>query len=140
MWNFYQPVRVVFGEDEVKNLSSHLETLGYKKALLISTPFIVRSGLASELVEQCNGKIAGVFSDIEPNPSLQDVDNAVEAIRAAGADCLVAIGGGSSIDSAKAVSLLMKYPGVKPYEVFYGMGKPPCKGRFCSAQAGNMCG
>lgn len=108
MWNFYQPVRVVFGEDEVKNLSSHLETLGYKKALLISTPFIVRSGLASELVEQCNGKIAGVFSDIEPNPSLQDVDNAVEAIRAAGADCLVAIGGGSSMDCAKAAAVAFK--------------------------------
>lgn len=65
-----------------------------------------------------------VIDRVMENPPVESVAELAKECEGFGAQFFIAIGGGSSIDSAKAVSLLMKYPGVEPYEVFYGMGKP----------------
>ena len=65
-----------------------------------------------------------VIDRVMENPPVESVAELSLECEDFGTQFFIAIGGGSSIDSAKAVSLLMKYPGVEPYEVFYGMGKP----------------
>ena len=65
-----------------------------------------------------------VIDRVMENPPVESVAELALECEDFGTQFFIAIGGGSSIDSAKAVSLLMKYPGVEPYEVFYGMGKP----------------
>ena len=75
MWDFYNPVKVVFGEGELNNIDTYAEQCGFKKTLLVCDPFHYEaSGIADRIRKLCGSRIVGVYYDIEPNPSKENVD------------------------------------------------------------------
>lgn len=107
MWKFYQPVNVIFGEGELKNLGKYMEERHLNRAFLVADAFLVNSGAAARVEQYAAGKIAGVSSDVEPNPTLKNVSDVVEKASALNADCMIAFGGGSAMDCAKAASAVL---------------------------------
>ncbi len=101
-WTYVQPVTIRFGEGELKELNSVAEELGCSRGLLVSDPFFMQSGLAQQIVDASNGLIAGIYSQVSPNPEVDEVDACAAMIREMNADFLVGLGGGSALDCAKA--------------------------------------
>ena len=96
---FYeQPVKIHFGFGKLKELEGILEGIGTKSAVLVCDRFFAEKG--SELMAACP-VIKAVFSDIEPNPLLSGCEEVVHLEKEFDADTVVALGGGSSIDTAK---------------------------------------
>lgn len=103
MNNFYfiQPVPIDFGIGKLQTLPSVIEKIKGQRGLLISTPSIVKNGIAQKLVDLSGGKLQAIFSDIQPNPTVENTDNCVTLLRELNCDFAVAIGGGSVMDCAK---------------------------------------
>ncbi len=105
MWNYHEPTSVVFGIGEAKRISEHMELLGVQRGFLLADKFMVQCGAAEKLQEAAGGKIVAVSCDVDPNPTIQNVDTVAQKVCESLADCIIALGGGSSIDCAKAVSV-----------------------------------
>lgn len=105
-WNYVQPVEILFGMGRSSEIGAAAKTLGCKKGLLVSDPFFAQSGLADTLVAQSNGCLTDVFSELSPNPDVTEVDACAEILRTGEYDFVVALGGGSAMDCAKAASML----------------------------------
>ena len=90
-----------------KELTEVLEQLDVKKPLIITQDFFIDSGLVEEILIPLKyaGIKFGIFSDIPPDPTTTAIKAGIEALKADEYDCVVAIGGGSSIDSAKAIAV-----------------------------------
>lgn len=101
-WEYLQPVTIRFGAGVVRDLKQVSAELGCKKGLLVSDPFFVESGLAQRIVEESGGTLAGIYGQISPNPEVAEVDACAQQIRENQIDFLVALGGGSALDCAKA--------------------------------------
>ena len=104
MWNYFQPVDIIFGNKEVDNLGIYLEQKGLNKALLIADPVIVQLGLANHLKKIANGKILDIITDVEPNPTVHNVNSCVAKLKEIGAECVIAVGGGSAITHSAPIS------------------------------------
>lgn len=107
MWNYQHPTEIVFGEGEAEKLGSYVEGLGLRNALLITSPGFAARGEAAELVRRSKGRIVGTASEVEPNPTVENAEACARTAREAGAECIVAFGGGSVMDCAKAVGVLL---------------------------------
>lgn len=105
-WNYEQPVKIRFGQGKRKEVAAIAEELQVQRGILIAGPHLVKSGLAKELVEESNGRLVTVFSDVSPNPDVTEVDACAQIIREQKIDYIVAFGGGSTIDCAKAASVV----------------------------------
>lgn len=103
-WNYAQPVRISFGAGKIKTLAQEVRRFGGSRGLLVTSPSFERRGMAQKIVEDCGGLIADVFSRISPNPDVKECDACVEALRSLRADFVVALGGGSVLDCAKAAA------------------------------------
>lgn len=103
-WTQYNPTRILFGAGVTQNLGQVLADAGYAKALLIADPFMVTSGKAQELIDRSSGRLVGVFSQIDPNPTIHNVNGALKMARDLDIDAIVALGGGSALDAAKATA------------------------------------
>lgn len=101
-WNYIQPVEIEFGNGKIKELKDIIKKKGYKNGLLICTNFLVRNGTAQNILNDSDSTIIKIFSDIEPNPTVQNVDECAQIIRDNDIQFLVALGGGSVLDVAKA--------------------------------------
>jgi lactaldehyde reductase len=100
------------GAGAVKEITSELARRGLKRPIVFSDPALVELGVAKKvtsLLDAAKVKYA-IFSDIKPNPTIANVKNGVKAFKAAKADSIVAIGGGSSMDTAKAVGIIITNP------------------------------
>ncbi|MEZ4357449.1 MAG: iron-containing alcohol dehydrogenase family protein [Eubacteriales bacterium] len=102
------PVKIIYGAGSVEKLESVIDSLGLKKGILVSDKFLVDSGMAQKIVEYSNGKLVEVFSDIVPNPTVDSVDECAKIIREKNLEFAVALGGGSSLDCAKAACAIAK--------------------------------
>ena len=102
MWEYLQPVVIRFGEGVSGKIRQVAKDLGCSKGLLVSDPFFMKSGLAEKIVETSEGVLTGIYSQISPNPEVVEVDACAEQIRESQIDFLVALGGGSALDCAKA--------------------------------------
>ena len=93
------------GADEAKGR-------GFKKALLCSDPDLIKFGVTKKVTDVLDGAglAYSMFSQIKPNPTISDVQAGVAAFKESGADYIVAVGGGSSIDTAKAVGIIINNP------------------------------
>lgn len=100
------------GKGAVAAVADEAKGRGFKKALVCSDPDLIKFGVTKKVTDVLDG--AGLayelFSDIKPNPTIQNVQAGVEAFKKSGADYLVAIGGGSSMDTAKAVGIIINNP------------------------------
>lgn len=101
-WEYLQPVTIRFGEGIVGELKNVAAELGCKKGLLVSDPFFMKSGLAQKIVEASEGALVDIYSEVSPNPEVTEVDACAQKIRENDIDFLVALGGGSALDCAKA--------------------------------------
>ena len=101
-----------FGPGARKMLPEAIERLGKEKALVVTDPGLVKFGVAGMVTDVLDkaGISYEVFSDVKPNPTVTNVTNGIEAFRKAGADMIVAIGGGSSIDTAKGIGIVISNP------------------------------
>lgn len=103
-WTQYSPTRIFFGPGEARNIGKRLEGTGHDRVLLVADPFMVKSGVAQEVVDGSNGIIKAVFHDVDPNPTVLNVNGAAEAARQVDADGIIALGGGSVLDASKAAA------------------------------------
>jgi 4-hydroxybutyrate dehydrogenase len=108
--SFTFPNRILFESGARKLLASEVARLGMTRPLIVTDPGLMASGL-STMVAGPLGKQAAFFRDVATNPTEDDVLAGLEMYRAGDCDGLVAIGGGSAIDAAKAIRLLVTHPG-----------------------------
>lgn len=124
-FRFGIPQRIVFGEGSLAKLPDLVAEIGSKHAFLISDRGLEQIGTVDHVVKILEG--AGIevesFLDVTPNPSTEVVDAAVASYQKSGADFLIALGGGSPMDTAKAVGVLVRFGGkITDYE---GTAKVP---------------
>ena len=118
-FSFSVPQNITVGKGSLAKLPEVAKKLGGSHAFLMSGPHLAKMGLVEKAAESL--KVAGIavdtFTDIEGNPSVETVDKATAAFKESGADFIVAFGGGSPMDVAKAVGVTAKYGGsITEYE------------------------
>ena len=101
-----------FGKGERAVLAEEIKNRGFKKVFLVSDKALVDAGVTAKVEEILkNADIAyTLYSEIKPNPTIKNVTDGVEACKKSGADVIVAVGGGSSIDTSKGISIVMTNP------------------------------
>jgi alcohol dehydrogenase len=127
--NFFQTTpRIVMGPGSFNQLPHEVKRLGRKKIMIITDPGLVRTGIVSRLEELLVGAGLTVhrFDDVEPDPRYEIASQAAARTREAGADLVVGIGGGSSLDIAKVASILVTNS--DPVSSFFGVDMVPKPG------------
>ena len=100
------------GAGAISAVVTEINTRGFRKAFVASDPDLIKFGVTAKVTDLLDeaGIAYAVFSDIKPNPTIENVQAGVAAFKAAEADCIVAIGGGSSIDTSKAIGIIIANP------------------------------
>jgi len=101
-----------FGAGARKELPEVLNRMGLKKAMVCSDKGLIKVGttkMVTDVLDACSFPYE-IYSEIKPNPTVTNVKQGVEAFKASGADCLIAIGGGSSMDTAKGIGIVVNNP------------------------------
>ena len=100
------------GKDAIKEIPNELTARGYKKVFVCTDPDLIKFGVSSKVTDiLAEASIPfEIFSDIKANPTIENVLAGVKAFKASGADSIVAIGGGSAMDTAKAIGIIVENP------------------------------
>ncbi len=100
------------GAGAIQEISGEAKSRKFEKAFVCSDPDLIKFGVTKKVLDVLdNAQLAyEVYSDIKPNPSIENVQTGVEAYKKSGADYLIAIGGGSSMDTAKAIGIIINNP------------------------------
>jgi lactaldehyde reductase len=100
------------GKGAIAAIADEVKARGFSHVFVASDPDLVKFGVTKKVLDVLEGASIPytLFSDIKPNPTIENVQAGVESFKACGADCIVAIGGGSSIDTAKAVGIIITNP------------------------------
>jgi len=109
-YEFYSPVKIVSGMKALENLPYELDHLGASRPLIVSDRGVSQAGLTQFVIEafsESAASIGAVFDEVPPDSSLQVVQAAAAAFRANGCDSIVAVGGGSVIDTAKGANIVI---------------------------------
>ena len=101
-----------FGPGARKELPGVVERLGFKKALVVTDKGLMQFGVAKMVLDVMDeaGIAYDIFDDVKPNPTVTNVKSGIEACKKTGADFIVAIGGGSSMDTAKGIGIVVNNP------------------------------
>ncbi len=118
------------GKGAVAELSGEVLRRGFKKAFVCSDPDLIKFGVTKKATDVLDGVNFPyeIYSDIKANPTIENVQAGVAAFKSSGADCIVAIGGGSSMDTAKAVGIIIANPEFEDVRSLEGVAptKKPC--------------
>ena len=100
------------GKGAVREIAAEVGARGFKKAFICSDPDLVKFGVTKKVTDVLDeaGYEYEVYSNIKPNPTIENVQTGVAAFKESGADYLIAIGGGSSMDTSKAVGIIIANP------------------------------
>ncbi len=100
------------GAGAIKEIATEVKGRGFKKAFVCSDPDLIKFGVTKKVTDVLdNAEIDyDIYSEIKPNPTIKNVQTGVKAFKDSGADCIIAIGGGSSMDTAKAIGIIIKNP------------------------------
>lgn len=100
------------GAGAIKEIATEVNGRGFKKAFVCSDPDLIKFGVTKKVTDVLdNAEIDyEIYSEIKPNPTIKNVQTGVKAFKDSGADCIIAIGGGSSMDTAKAIGIIIKNP------------------------------
>lgn len=118
------------GAGAIQEIVNEARSHGFQKAFVCSDPDLVKFGVTAKvtnLLDQ-NGMAYALYSDIKPNPTIENVLHGVEALKSAQADYIIAIGGGSSMDTAKAIGIIVANPEFGDVRSLEGVAptKNPC--------------
>ena len=118
------------GAGAITAVVDEIKARGFAKAFVATDPDLIKFGVAAKVTELLDAAAIpyAVFSDIKPNPTIENVQSGVAAFKAAEADCIVAIGGGSSMDTAKAIGIIITNPEFADVRSLEGVAptKNPC--------------
>ena len=106
-WGFFNPVRIVCAPGACLRLGEHVRQ---ERILLVTSAGFRRRGLVDRIAGVLGPRLAGVVDDVSPKPDVDDIDRQAAAVRAMAPDLIVGLGGGSSIDTAKALARLLPQP------------------------------
>ncbi|MGN0390967.1 MAG: lactaldehyde reductase [Wujia sp.] len=100
------------GSGAIQAISEEILGRGFQKAFVCSDPDLIKFGVTKKVTDVLDNAaiVYEIYSDIKPNPTIENVQHGVAAFKASGADCIVAIGGGSSMDTAKAIGIIIENP------------------------------
>jgi lactaldehyde reductase len=100
------------GHGAINEIPGLIKARGLKKAFVASDPDLIKFGVTKKVTDllEANGIAYTIYSDIKPNPTIENVKNGVEAYKASGADCMITIGGGSSMDTGKGIGIIVNNP------------------------------
>ena len=100
------------GKGAIQEIANEVRGRGFKKAFVCSDPDLLKFGVTKKVTDVLEnaGIPYEIYSQIKANPTIENVQTGVAAFRASGADCIVAIGGGSSMDTAKAIGIIIANP------------------------------
>ena len=122
--------RSYHGKGAIQEIAGEVTSRGLKKALLCTDPDLLKFGVTKKVTDVLDaaGLAYQVYSEIKPNPTIENVKDGVEAAKAAQADCIIAIGGGSSMDTAKAIGIIITNPEFADVRSLEGVAptKNPC--------------
>lgn len=117
------------GHGAINEIPGIIKSKGFQKAFVASDPDLVKFGVTAkvtDLLEQ-NGIAYELYTDIKPNPTIENVQHGVDAYKACGADFMITIGGGSSMDTGKGIGIIVNNP--EYYDVRSLEGVAPTKNR-----------
>jgi len=100
------------GKGAIQEIPGLIAAKGFKKAFIATDPDLIKFGVAKKVTDLLDeaGMAYEIYSDIKPNPTIENVKNGVEAYKASGADYMITIGGGSSMDTGKAIGIIINNP------------------------------
>ena len=118
------------GAGSIQEIAGEAQRRGFKKAFVCSDPDLVKFGVVQKVLDVLDGAKLKyeLYSDIKPNPTIENVQTGVAACKKSGADYIIAIGGGSSMDTAKAIGIIMTNPEYADVRSLEGVAptKNPC--------------
>ena len=118
------------GAGAIAEIVNEAKANGFKKAFVCTDPDLIKFGVAGKVTTLLDeaGLAYDVYSDIKANPTIENVQNGVAAFKAAEADYIVAIGGGSAMDTAKAIGIIITNPELADVRSLEGVAptKNPC--------------
>ena len=118
------------GAGAIREIPAEAKARGFKKALIACGPSILKHGVVAKVTDllDAEGLEYAIYSDIKANPTIENVQAGVEAFKAAGADYIIAIGGGSPMDTAKAIDIIVNNPEFADVRSLEGVAptKKPC--------------
>jgi len=117
------------GHGAINEIPGIIESKGFKKAFVASDPDLVKFGVTAKVTDllEKNGIDYELYTDIKPNPTIENVQHGVDAYKACGADFMITIGGGSSMDTGKGIGIIVNNP--EYYDVRSLEGVAPTKNR-----------
>ncbi len=119
-FSFELPTRIEYGVGVISKLGDELRLLKAQKVAIITDPGIIKAGLLDKITSILKEEklLYNVFDGVDPNPKDQNVERGAQVVRSFGADAMVAISGGSVIDCAKAIGVLVSHDGkrIKDFE------------------------
>ena len=130
MYKFMLNETSYHGAGAITAIPEEIKNRGFKKVFVASDPDLIKFGVTTKVTDLLdkNNIEYFVYSDIKPNPTIENVQNGVNAFKNANADCIVAIGGGSSMDTAKAIGIIITNPEFSDVRSLEGVAptKNPC--------------
>ena len=118
------------GSGAIQEIATEAKAHGFKKALVCSDPDLIKFGVTAKVTDilDKNGLEYELYSEIKPNPTIDNVKHGVETFKKSGADYLIAIGGGSSMDTSKAIGIIIANPEFEDVRSLEGVAptKSPC--------------
>lgn len=120
---FYAPTKVIFGRNSISEIPFEMEKLGMKKSLIVSDNFLQEKTPIVDRVKKILGdNCVATFTDVPPDSSVLSVEKGAKIGREIDADSVISVGGGSVIDTAKGIAILLKFGGtLKDYEGFQNL-------------------
>ncbi len=134
--SFYVSNRIVLnetsyhGKGAIQDIATEVKTRGFKKAFVCSDPDLIKFGVTKKVTDVLDnaGFAYEIYSNIKPNPTIENVQTGVKAFKDSGADYIIAIGGGSSMDTSKAIGIIINNPEFEDVRSLEGVAptKKPC--------------
>ena len=118
------------GAGAIKEITVEAKNRGFKKAFVCSDPDLIKFNVTSKVTDLLKAENMDfeIYSEIQPNPTIENVQSGVAAFKKAAADYIIAIGGGSSMDTAKAIGIIITNPEFEDVRSLEGLSatKKPC--------------
>lgn len=120
-WIYSNPVRIVFAPGSIARIPEHVT---HARIVLVTSAGFTRRGVVARLQQALGDRLVHVLDDVKPNPDLQDIDEQAARIGKLQPDCILALGGGSSMDTAKALARILTQPEAMTLATHFRDGEP----------------